>query len=118
MFAAWIAVKLVPFRRLVGVPRLVKPRVAREADRSAIVTDVAWAVRCADRALPVFNCFHRGLTAQGLLRARGVASTLHYGAAQSAGAGLYAHVWLVAGDLDVVGCETATEYGVLASFAA
>ena len=61
-------------------------------------------------------CFEQGLAAQIMLRRRGIASTLYYGAAPDKAEGLSAHVWVRDGAIDVVGCELAPHYGVLAVF--
>jgi hypothetical protein len=51
-----------------------------------------------------------------MLRWRGVGSVLYFGAAPNDKEGLIAHVWVRAGDDDVVGCETASQFAVLAAF--
>ncbi len=50
-----------------------------------------------------------------MLRRRKIASTLHYGAASIDGK-LKAHIWVRSGALDVVGCDIAGDYALLASF--
>jgi hypothetical protein len=77
---------------------------------------VRWAIIAASRRVPWRAlCFEQGLTAQCMLRRRGIASTLYYGAAQGE-SGLSAHVWVRVDDIDVIGCEAAPRYAVLASF--
>lgn len=77
---------------------------------------VRWAIIAASRRVPWRAlCFEQGLTAQCMLRRRGIASTLYYGVAQCE-SGLSAHVWVRVGDIDVIGCEAAPQYPVLASF--
>ena len=41
---------------------------------------------------------------------------LYYGAAQDDRSGLYSHVWVCAGDIDVVGGEIAHRFAILATF--
>ncbi len=60
-------------------------------------------------------CFEQGLAAHWMLRRRKRPSTLYYGAATFDGE-LKAHVWVKSGDRDVVGCENADEYALLARF--
>jgi hypothetical protein len=61
-------------------------------------------------------CFEQGFAAQAMLRLRGIRSSLYYGAAFDDRGELSAHVWVRAGNADVVGCETASRYAVLAIF--
>lgn len=114
VIAASLMVRLVPFRTLAA--RLTQGSNARpQAEpetaywlRRAIL---AWARRLPWRAL----CFEQGLAAHILLRRRGLASILHYGAATFDGE-LKAHVWVTSGDTPVVGCENREDYGLLARF--
>ena len=53
-----------------------------------------------------------------MLRRRGVPSILYYGASPDENQGLAAHVWVRDGNTDVVGCEVASRYAVLATFPA
>jgi hypothetical protein len=61
-------------------------------------------------------CFQQGLAAQLMLRRRGIPSVLYYGAAQDDLNGLYAHVWVRDGDVDVIGGEIAYRFAILATF--
>jgi hypothetical protein len=61
-------------------------------------------------------CFQQGLAAQLMLRRRGIPSVLYYGAAQDDRSGLYAHVWVRDGDVDVIGGEIADRFAILAAF--
>jgi hypothetical protein len=84
--------RLMPFRwiaRAVSRPPAMRP-LDGEAAR-ALVERVRWAVRAG-------------------------ASTLYYGVANSATRDLEAHVWVRAGSLDVVGCESADRFKLLVSF--
>jgi hypothetical protein len=51
-----------------------------------------------------------------MLRRRGIPSVLYYGAAQDDQTGLSAHVWVRDGDVDVIGCEIAYRFAILAAF--
>ena len=51
-----------------------------------------------------------------MLRRRGIPSVLYYGAAPDDRCGIVAHVWVRDGEADVVGCELAGRYALLASF--
>ena len=63
------------------------------------------------------KCFARGLAAVWMLRRRNLRADTFYGAATIDGR-LKAHVWVRSGGLDVVGCEIADEYALLARFPA
>ena len=107
MFAlalARLAVALLPFR-LIGMWASRRPTVvASQQARSVAIERVRWAVAvCARRAPFRAKCFEQGLATQGLLRHRGVAATLHFGAARD-WENLIAHVWITADDEAVIGC--------------
>ena len=114
MIAASAAIRLVPFRNLVG--RLSKPLPDSQPAPQEEIATLTWAIRAWCRRLPWRTlCFEQGVAANWLLRRRGFASTLHYGAAKREGI-LKAHVWIKSGPLDVVGCEIAGDYALLARF--
>ena len=111
---ASVAVRLVPFRALAGrLGRSVADSATADAEtvywlRRAVL---AWARRLPWRTL----CFEQGLAAFAMLRRRGLAATLHYGAATIDGE-LKAHVWVMSGQTEVIGCENKEDYGLLARF--
>lgn len=113
ILAASLAVRIVPFRRVMRWTRRAPQR--RPADPATIEevrrTTLAAARRMPWRAL----CFEQGLTAAWMLRRRGCAADVHYGAATIEGQ-LKAHVWVRSGPNDVVGCENSDEYALLARF--
>ena len=71
----------------------------------------AWGHRLPWRA----KCFEQGLAAAAMLRRRGFAYEVHYGAVSHADA-LKAHVWVTSGGSPVVGYENAAEHAELAVF--
>jgi Transglutaminase-like superfamily len=111
---ARLAIALLPFRYigvLAALP-LCWPTPPEQA-RLIMVRRVRWAIiTTAWRAL----CFQRGLAAQFMLRRRGVPSVLYYGAAQDSQNGLFAHVWVRDGNIDVVGAEISSRFAVLTTF--
>lgn len=120
---AWLAVAsffvaVMPFRRVAAIAshsRVRAPLV--EEARQFVVGRVQWAIAAASVRVPWRAvCFQQGLAAHLMLKRRNVQSVLYYGASQRPATGLAAHVWVRAGDLDVVGCETASQYALLASF--
>lgn len=110
---ASLLIRAVPFRRVMRWT--LRPAAPRTADDATIAlvrrTTLAAARRVPWQAL----CFEQGLTAAWMLRRRGFAAQVHYGAATIDGA-LKAHVWVRSGGKDVVGCENADEYALLARF--
>ena len=114
LIVASAAIRLVPFRKL--AERLSKPLPRSRPAPHKEIAALTWAIRAWCRRLPWRTlCFEQGLTAHWLLRRRGFSSTLHYGAAKREGI-LKAHVWIKSGALDVVGCEIAGDYALLARF--
>ena len=80
---------------------------------------IGWAVASWARRVPWRAvCFQQGLAAQLMLRRRGKAATLFYGARRDAADRLVAHVWVRSGDVDVIGCKGIETYGLLAEFPA
>jgi hypothetical protein len=72
----------------------------------------AWGRRLPWRA----RCFEQGIAGARMLKRRGLAYELHYGAA-SRGERLEAHVWLLSGSTPVVGCENSSDFASIARFA-
>jgi hypothetical protein len=110
------AIRMLPFTR---VGALASSRLGRPggAPLDDLVAKVVWAVGACARRVPFRAvCFQQGLTAQIMLRRRGVDSTLYFGAAMHQQAVLSAHVWVKAGEIEVVGCEEASGYAALAAF--
>ena len=112
------AIGLLPFR-LVGRLASRPVRVPPPHEHSRLTDKVTWAVAACARRVPWRTvCFQQGLAVQIMLRRRGVASTLYFGAARDEDRGLAAHVWVRLGGRDVIGCEVAERFAVLASFPA
>lgn len=115
---ARIAIVVLPFRsvaRLASCPARVK--LLPQQSRTIPVSRVRWAVVASARRVPWRAlCFEQGLAAHFMLQRRGVPSVLYYGAAPDTQRGLLAHVWVRAGDIDVIGGEIASRYAVLGTF--
>ena len=113
---ASLALRLVPFRTLARrLSRGLDSKKSADAETAYWLrrSVMAWARRLPWRTL----CFEQGLAAFTLLRRRGLAATLHYGAATTGGE-LQAHVWVTSGATEVIGCESRENYGLLARFPA
>jgi hypothetical protein len=115
LLAASLIVRFLPFRRIAAIAR--RPVTApAPGDPAATVAIVAWAVdAAARRARFRAVCIERGLTAQAMLRRRGIVATLHYGVARRAG-DLTAHVWVRWRGRDVVGGAESADFREMAVF--
>lgn len=113
-FAA-LCIAILSFERVTKVA--AGGRRNLQAASPAAARRLAWAVAACARRVPWRAlCFEQGLAAQLLLRRRGLKSELCYGIRPDRGDGLTAHVWVRSGEVDVVGCETAADYGLVARF--
>jgi hypothetical protein len=115
---ASLAIAVLPFPSISAIAsrgtRLIS---AAAGARQDLVSRIRWAVGAASARVPWRAvCFQQGLAAHLMLRRRGIDSVLYYGAAHTPDSALSAHVWVRAGDLDVVGCELASQYALLATF--
>jgi hypothetical protein len=115
---AALAIAVLPFRHLGFLA--ARPTRRPEPPHNACLMEVRrvrWAIVATARRVPWRAlCFQQGLAAQYMLRRRGVPSVLYYGAAQDDQTGLFAHVWVRNGDVDVVGGEIADRFAILATF--
>jgi len=111
---ASLLIAILSFRRVAALSAgRASGTPATETQARAIARAVAaWGRRVPWRAV----CFQQGLAAQLMLRRRGLAAALHYGAARDEKGLLIAHVWVRSGDVDVIGCEETQRYGLLAVF--
>lgn len=115
---AGLAIRAVRFGRL--APRLGRhmaesPPASDEA-ATAQARRIQWAVEGAARHLPWKPvCLPQAVTAQWMLRRRGIASTLYLGVDPAAG--YHAHAWVRAGSVIVTGGPSATGFTVVSTFA-
>jgi hypothetical protein len=122
LLAARFALMFVPFPRL--APRfgtLVSPSDSRirMADPGAalIAADVSWAVTRAARYTPFRAvCLPQAMAAHDMLRRRGVASVIHFGAAKGDVKALYTHAWLDAAGVEVTGYPVGERLAEIARF--
>jgi len=114
---ASIAIRAVPFRRLMTSLRAAREPAASEAQISEEIARAHWAIQACARRLPWrIVCFQKGLALYRLLRRRSIATILHYGVTQDRGIELKAHVWLTRNGRPVIGGEEAKNFTCLASF--
>lgn len=118
LVAAKLALRVVPFRRLTWLfSRAPRGPELEGDDRTRTRDDVARSVEAAAARIPRAGaCFPRAIAAQAMLRRRGVGTVLCYGAATGPGGGLSTHVWLLDGEVGVVGHDTGLGYHPLARY--
>lgn len=117
IFLSAPVIKLAPFRRLGRLASLPVRRPVSPAKQDEEINEVLWALAAAAKRTPLRAlCFEYGLTAQVMLRRRGVPSTLYYGVAPDQAKGVSAHVWVRVGTIDITGNEIAHRYAELARF--
>lgn len=112
------AIKLLRFEQVGRLASRDGPRsdpVSRDSHQ--MVRRIRWATQAVARRLPFrAKCFETGLAAQWMLQRRGYAPTLYFGAKLDRSRDMFAHVWVRLADIDVVGCENAGEFALLACF--
>ena len=115
---ARLAIAFFPFRMIAAsAARHIACAAIGEEKRRRQVAQVRWAVAACARRVPWrAKCFEQGLAAQWMLSRRLIPSRLHYGIAKGGDQKLIAHVWLEAGQLEVVGCDNKDDFTELASF--
>ncbi len=115
---ASVLLKVVTFRRLaprLGQHKAVSPTEADRANRRQVAR-VGWAIAAAARHLPWRPvCFPQAITAQWMLRRRGIPSTLYLGADPARG--YDAHAWVRAGTMIVTGGPRQDRFVIVSSFA-
>jgi len=113
-------IALLPFRTVAAAASVPVRRLSPMSNRARATVDrVRWSIAAVSARVPWRAvCFQKGLAAHWMLRRRGMPSVMYYGAALRPDTELAAHVWVRSGELDVIGCETATDYALLATFPA
>lgn len=115
---ASVLLRVLRFRRL--APRLgrhmAESPVQHDAATIEQVAEVRWAVGAAARHLPWKPvCMPQAVTAQWMLRRRGIPSTLYLGADPARG--YDAHAWVRSGAVIVTGGPRQERFAVVSSFA-
>lgn len=113
LLAARVKIAALPFRRIasgLGVfvapadPRVASAQAPAPADRARIAAQVGWAVTRAARHVPFKAvCLPQAMAAHAMLRRRGIASAMHFGARRSDEKPIDAHAWLDAAGVEVTG---------------
>ncbi len=124
LIAAWLIVRLVPFRRWRGLlgPVLATPQPDQPADDlspelSAQAKGVGWGIEAVSRDLPwKATCLMRALAGRQMLRRRGLQSMVALGARSSNAENLEAHAWLITQGQVLLGASEAVGYKPLVHF--
>lgn len=118
--AARLAVLIMSFKRI--APHLGRRMADSSADEDVeageMVRRISWALaRAGHHALWDCNCLTRALAGKGMLRRRGLRSTLYLGVADSEDKdGLHAHAWLTSGDVILSGARDKDSFTVVSTF--
>jgi hypothetical protein len=124
LMLARLALIFVPFPKLARrLGRFVPPEEARRlapapvAPHAQWAADIGWAVTRAARYVPFQAvCLPQAMAARFMLARRGVASTMHFGAARGEDKPLDAHAWLDAAGVEVTGYPVANKFAEIACF--
>lgn len=126
LLVARLALALAPFpliaRRLGAFVAPADPRVAAVSapttpDQALIAREVSWAVtRAAAHAPFRAVCLPQAMAGRIMLKRRGVASAMHFGAAKGQDRPLNAHAWLDAAGVKVTGYPVGPQFAEIACF--
>jgi hypothetical protein len=98
-------------------PRAVAARAAAAQEQVRIASEIGWAVTRSARYVPFKAvCLPQAMAARVMLKRRGVASVMHFGAARGAEKPLDAHAWLDAAGVEVTGYPVAANFAEIACF--
>lgn len=113
LIAARVRIAALPFRKIApGLgefvpptdPRIASARAPAVADQARVAAQVGWAVTRAARHVPFKAvCLPQAMAAHAMLKRRGIASAVHFGARRSAEKPIDAHAWLDAAGVEVTG---------------
>jgi hypothetical protein len=126
LLIASLSLRLFPFRRIsreFGFFVSPSDRRARLCSRgesegeAECAGDIGWAVRAAAPLMPFRSvCLHQAIAAQAMLRKRGVATVMHFGAGKGDVDPLGAHAWLDAAGVKVTGYPVAPQFQEIGCF--
>ncbi|MBI1202388.1 MAG: lasso peptide biosynthesis B2 protein [Rhodopseudomonas sp.] len=126
LWLARTALRLVPFPRLAqrlgtfATPEVARATAAknpRSSDDVRVASDIGWAVTRAARHVPFAAvCLPQAMAARVMLKRRGVASILHFGAAKAKDQTLDTHAWLDAAGIEVTGYPVAKSFTEIACY--
>jgi hypothetical protein len=125
LLLARLTLIFIPFPRIArrlgdfvppGDPRALRAK-ERAAAEAPLAADIGWAVTRAARYLPFKAvCLPQALAARAMLKRRGIASVMHFGAAKGEDKPFDAHAWLDAAGIEVIGYPVAKQFAEVACF--
>lgn len=126
LLLARLALIFIPFPKLARrlgafVPpaeaRAIQAKAQRPQQDVALAEDIGWAVTRSARYVPFRAvCLPQAMAARVMLKRRGVASVMHFGAAKGQDKPLDAHAWLDAAGVEVTGYPVAKNFAEIACF--
>ena len=126
MLVARVKLLVRPFAKLApALGEFVPPDDPRVAERAAPTSPadaktakaVRWAVTSAAPFMPFRSvCLQQAMAAQVMLRRRGIASVMHFGARSTSEKPIDAHAWLDAAGVKVTGYPLPDDMGKIACF--
>jgi hypothetical protein len=126
LLAARLALIFIPFPRLAGHlgtfvpptdPRTSRSNAAGTPQHVKLAREIGWAVTRSARYVPFRAvCLPQAMAAQFMLRRRGVASVMRFGAGKGKDKPLDAHAWLDAAGVEVTGYPVAPNLAEIACF--
>jgi Transglutaminase-like superfamily len=126
LLASRIALVAVPFPKLArrigdfvapSDERVTRARRASSDEEARLAAEIGWATVSAARHVPFRAvCLPQAMAARIMLRRRGVASVLHFGAAKGQEKAIDAHAWLDAAGVEVTGYPVAAQFSEIACF--
>lgn len=113
LITARIRLAVSPFRKVAPTlgnfvpptdPRIAERRAPAAPDQAHIARQVGWAVASAARHVPFKAvCLPQAMAAHAMLKRRGIASAVHFGARKNDEKPIDAHAWLDAAGVEVTG---------------
>jgi Transglutaminase-like superfamily len=98
-------------------PRLANAEMPADRNQMLLAREVSWSVTRAARYLPFRAvCLPQAMAAHAMLKRRGVASVMHFGATTVQTKLLDAHAWLAAAGVEVTGYPIEPRLARLACF--
>ena len=126
MAIARISLAIYPFRTLAkgfgafvppGDPRVLASTENAAEGHARTAKDVGWAVRTAAPWMPFKSvCLQQAMAAHAMLKRRGIASVMHFGAGKSPEKPIDAHAWLDAAGVKVTGYPVASNLREIGCF--
>jgi hypothetical protein len=126
LLTARLALLLVPFPKLARTlgdfvpaadPRVAQVTAPTTEAQAQIAREVSWAVTRGAAHVPFRAvCLPQAMAARIMLKRRGVASAMHFGAGRGADKPLDAHAWLDAAGVKVTGYPVGPQFAEIACF--